>query len=273
MADCVSLCSGNTVTSPPYPQPTLRQTLLQVAGTVLFIALVAWAVRGSDFALGKLVIGLPRMAEFFSRMIPPDVQVATTVLQATAETIQIAFLGTMLSAIGSLFFGVLAATNLTPIWVHQPIKWLLSILRAIPMILLALIFVSTVGLGPFPGVLAVAFHSTGMLGKFYAEAFENARRGPIEALDSAGATWWQRIRFGVFTQVAPDLARDTLFRFELNFRDSLVLGLVGAGGIGFYIQLYIRAFQYDKVATLTIVVLLMVVLVEQISVAMRSQLR
>ncbi len=256
-----------------YPKPSFRQSLLRAVGILFFIAVVAWAWSGSDFALGKLVVGMPRMAEFFGRMVPPDLEVAATVLQATGETVQIALLGTVLSAVASFFLGVLAATNLTPSWIHQPVRWLLSILRAIPMILLALIFVSTVGLGPFPGVLAVAVHSTGMLGKFYAEAFENARRGPIEALDSAGATWWQRVRFAVLTQVAPDLARDTLFRFELNFRDSLVLGLVGAGGIGFYIQLYIRAFQYDKVATLTIVVLLVVVLVEQVSVAVRHRLR
>lgn len=256
-----------------YPRPSVLQSVLRTAGILFLVALIAWAWRGSDFALGKLIVGLPRMAEFFGRMVPPDLEVATTVLQATAETIQIALLGTVLSAVASFFLGVLAATNLTPPWVHQPVRWLLSILRAIPMILLALVFVSTVGLGPFPGVLAVFVHSTGMLGKFYAEAFENARRGPVEALDSAGASWWQRVRFAVLTQVAPDLARDTLFRFELNFRDSLVLGLVGAGGIGFYIQLYIRAFQYDKVATLTVVVLLMVVLVEQLSVAVRTRLR
>jgi phosphonate transport system permease protein len=106
-----------------------------------------------------------------------------------------------------------------------------------------------------------------------AEAFENARRGPLEALDSAGATWWQKVRFGVLTQTAPDLVRDTMFRFELNLRESLVLGLVGAGGIGFYIQLYVRGFQYPKVATLTVAVLLMVVLVEQSSVALRHRLR
>ncbi len=95
----------------------------------------------------------------------------------------------------------------------------------------------------------------------------------MEALDSAGATWWQRVRFSVLPQVLPDLARDTLFRFELNFRDSLVLGLVGAGGIGFYIQIYIRSFQYDKVATLTLVVLLVVVLLEQVNGAVRTRLR
>ncbi len=156
--------------------------------------------------------------------------VAATVLKATGETVQIALLGTVLSILTSFFLGLLAATNLNSIWIHQPVHWLLSVLHAIPMILLALVFGNTVGLGPFPGVLVVAVHSTGMLGKFCAEAFENARRGPMEALDSAGATWWQRIRLAVLPQVIPDLARDTLFRFELNFRDSLVLGLVGAGG-------------------------------------------
>ncbi len=261
------------MTTLEYPRPSLRQSLIHTAGILLFIVLVAWAWRGSDLTWSKLVIGLPRLVEFLGRVAHPDMKVASTVLQATGETVRIALLGTVLSIMSSFFLGLLAATNLTPVWIHQPVRWLLSILRAIPLILLALVFVSTVGLGPFPGILAVAVHSTGMLGKFYAEAFENAHRGPMEALDSAGATWWQRIRFSVLPQVIPDLARDTLFRFELNFRDSLVLGLVGAGGIGFYIQLYIRSFQYDKVATLTLVVLLMVVLLEQVNVAVRARLR
>ena len=259
--------------TPPYPQPSLRQTIQRVAGILLLILLFAWAMSGADVQLGQMITGLPRLIEFFGRLFPPDVEAATTVFQATLETLQIALAGTFLSILASIILGVLAATNLTPKWVYQPVKWLLGVLRGIPLILLALMFVTVVGLGPYPGVLAIAFHSTGMLGKFYADAFENARRGPIEALDSAGATWWQRIRFGILPQVAPDLARDTLFRFELNFRDSLVLGLVGAGGIGFYIQLYTRGFQYDKVATLTIVVLLMVIIVEQISVAVRRRLR
>lgn len=258
---------------PDYPQATLRDSLARAGGLLLLVALIAWAWAGADFQVHKLLAGLPRMAEFFSRMVPPDTTVARTVMVSTAETVQIALFGTVLSAVASFFLGLLAAVNLTPRWVHQPVKWLLGMLRAVPIILVALLFVATVGLGPFPGVLAIAVHSTGMLGKFYAEAFENARRGPLEALGSAGATWWQQVRFGVLTQVAPDVARDTLFRFELNLRESLVLGLVGAGGIGFYIQLYIRAFQYDKVATLTLVVLLIVVLVEQISIAIRRRLR
>lgn len=258
---------------PDYPQATLRDSLARAGGLLFLVALIAWAWTGADVQIQRLLAGLPRMAEFFSRMVPPDTTVAKTVMVSTAETVQIALFGTVLSVVASFFLGLLAAVNLTPHWVHQPVKWLLGMLRAVPIILLALLFVATVGLGPFPGVLAIAVHSTGMLGKFYAEAFENARRGPLEALGSAGATWWQQVRFGVLTQVAPDVARDTLFRFELNLRESLVLGLVGAGGIGFYIQLYIRAFQYDKVATLTLVVLLIVVLVEQISIAIRRRLR
>ena len=152
-------------------------------------------------------------------------------------------------------------------------QWGLGVLRGLPLILVALVAVVTVGIGALAGVLAITFHATGMLGNFYAEALENADPEPLEALESVGASWTQRIRFGALAQVAPDLVRDTLFRFELNFRESLVLGLVGAGGIGFYIQLYARAFQYEKAATLTAVVLLMVVAIEQISTWCRRQLR
>jgi phosphonate transport system permease protein len=213
------------------------------------------------------------MGEFLSRMVPPDLSVTATVIRSTVETLQIAFLGTVISAVASLGLGLLAAANLTAPWVHQPVRWLLAMLRGVPLILLALLFVVAVGLGPLAGVLTIAVHATGMLGKFYAEAFENADPGPLEALESVGASWAQKIRFGALAQVAPDLVRDTLFRFELNLRESLVLGLVGAGGIGFYIQLYVRAFQYGKVATLTIVVLAMVILIEQLSIWCRRQLR
>lgn len=256
-----------------YPRPSLRQSLVRYSGILVLVLLIAWSFTGIDFDLRKLVKGIPRIAEFIGRMFPPDQTVAKTVFASTLETLQIAFAGTVISAVISFPLGLLAAENLTPSWIYQPVKWLLGVLRAIPVILLALMFVSTIGLGPFPGVLAIAFHSTGMLGKFYSEAFENARKGPLEALESAGANWFQRVRFGVLTQVSPDLARDTLFRFELNLRESLILGLVGAGGIGFYIQLYIRSFQYDKVATLTIVLLILVVLIEQLSVAIRKRLR
>lgn len=255
------------------PRQTWRDSLTRSGGLLAAVALIAWAWHGTEFDLSKLAAGLPRLAEFFARMVPPDMSVAQTVFTATVETLQIALLGTAIGAVASAVLGLLAASNLTPRWVHAPVKWLLGIIRGIPVILLALMFVSTVGLGPFPGVLTIAVHSTGMLGKFYAESLEGAQRGPVEALETTGAGWAQRLRHAILPQIAPDIARDTLFRFEMNLRESLVLGLVGAGGIGFYIQLYTRSFHYDKVATLTLVVLILVVAIEQLSVFIRGRLR
>ncbi|MDH3664103.1 MAG: phosphonate ABC transporter, permease protein PhnE [Alphaproteobacteria bacterium] len=241
--------------------------------TLGILTLFAWSWWSLDVEVAKFEGAGKRLAQFFSGLVPPDLTVMETVARSTLETLQIAYIGTVLSAILSLGAGLIAASNLTPAWVHQPMKWVLGMMRGIPLILVALVAVVAIGFGALAGVLAITFHATGMLGKFYAEAFENADPAPLEALESVGASWAQRIRFGALAQVAPDLVRDTLFRFELNFRESLVLGLVGAGGIGFYIQLYARSFQYEKVATLTVVVLLMVVAIEQISTWCRRRLR
>ncbi|MGI9511130.1 MAG: phosphonate ABC transporter, permease protein PhnE [Geminicoccaceae bacterium] len=245
-----------------------------LSAVLLAILLVfAWSWWSLDVEIVKFEGAGKRLAQFFSGLVPPDLTVMETVTRSTLETLKIAYVGTVASAVLSLGAGLLAASNLTPAFVHQPMKWILGVMRGVPLILVALVFVVAIGFGALAGVLAITFHATGMLGKFYAEAFENADPAPLEALESVGASWAQRVRFGALAQVAPDLVRDTLFRFELNFRESLVLGLVGAGGIGFYIQLYARAFQYEKVATLTLVVLLMVVAIEQISSWCRKRLR
>lgn len=241
--------------------------------TVTIGALVVWAWVATDIDTDRLAASGPRIRAFLERMYPPDWSVLGTVVDASLETFHIALLGTVASVVMSLVFGVLAAQTVTPRLVHVPLKWLLAAIRGIPLILIAMLMVGAVGLGPLPGILAIAFHSTGMLGKFYSEAIEGVTPQSMEALDSAGATWLQKLRFGALPQIAPDLVRDTLFRFELNIRESLVLGLVGAGGIGFYIQTYVRAFQYDKAATLTIVVVFLVILIEAVNHAVRTLLR
>jgi phosphonate transport system permease protein len=157
--------------------------------------------------------------------------------------------------------------------VSAPVKALLALIRAIPVILVAMLMVGAVGLGPLPGILAITFHATGMLAKFYADAIEGVDRAPVAALESAGATLMQRLRFGIWPQMAPNVLRDTLFRFELNLRESLILGIVGAGGVGFYIQTYVRSFQYEKAATVTIVVAAIVLLIELGNTWLRRLLR
>jgi phosphonate transport system permease protein len=235
--------------------------------------LVIWGLTDTGIDLSRLASSGPRIVAFLERMFPPDWSVLPTVVDASLETFHIAFLGTVGSIFFSAVLGALAAETVAPRLVHMSVKWLLASIRAIPLILVAMLMVGAVGLGPMPGILAIAFHSTGMLGKFYAEAIESVPTSSLEALDSAGASWLQKMRFGAWPHMAPDLMRDTLFRFELNLRESLVLGLVGAGGIGFYIQTYVRAFQYDKAATLTIVVIVFVILIESINHGVRAWLK
>jgi phosphonate transport system permease protein len=236
---------------------------LAIGGVVL------WAMLDTEIDVARLSAASTRMIEFLGRMVPPDLSVLPEVADATLETLRIAILGTFGCVIASTVLGLLAAETLTPRYVNAPAKALLAVIRAIPLILVAMLMVGAVGLGPLPGILAIAFHATGMLGKFYAEAIEGVDRAPVAALESAGATLLQRLRYGIWPQMAPNVLRDTLFRFELNLRESLILGIVGAGGVGFYIQTYVRSFQYEKAATLTIVVALIVLLIELANTRLR----
>jgi len=137
--------------------------------------------------------------------------------------------------------------------------------------LVAMLMVGAVGLGPLPGILAITFHATGMLAKFYAEAIDNVAIGPVAALESAGASSLQKLRYGIWPQMAPVILRDTVFRFELNLRESLVLGIVGAGGIGLYIQTYVRSFQYEKASTVTLAIVALVLLSELVNTLLKKR--
>ncbi len=215
----------------------------------------------------------PRFAEFFSRLVPPEWSVTQLIIHSTVETVMIALAGTALAVLAALPLGLMAASNISPPWISQPTKWLLGLIRSIPLIVVAILFVTAVGLGPFPGALAVAFHSIGMLGKFYAEEFETAEHGIINAVRGTGANWAQTVRYGLLPQAAPQVVAFTVYRFEMNFRDAAVLGLVGAGGIGYYIQLYVRGFQYEKVAVLLIVIIVVVTVLDQLTFWIRRWIR
>lgn len=232
---------------------------------------VLWSLVTTDVELTRLVSAGPRIGAFLARMVPPDPSVMSEIVDGSAETLRIAILGTLGAVILSVPLGILASDTMVPRAVHAPVRTLLALIRAIPLLLVAMLMVGAVGLGPLPGIIAVAFHATGMLGKFYAEAIDGVARAPLEALESAGAAPLARLRHGIWPQMAPVVARDTIFRFELNLRESLILGIVGAGGIGFYIQTYVRSFQYDKAASATVAVIVMVVAIEAVNVALRRR--
>lgn len=228
-------------------------------------AFVAWAFHWSEFDLEALLGSGERFAEFFSRLVPPDWSVGKLVLHSTIETLMIAIAGTAVAVVVSLPLGFLAASNVSPPWISQPIKALLGLIRSIPLIVVAMLFVAAVGLGPFPGMLAIAFHSIGMLGKFYAEEFETAEKGILNAVSGTGATWSQTLRYGLWPQSIPQVVAFTVYRLEMNFRDAAVLGLVGAGGVGYYILLYVRGFQYEKVAVLLAVIIGVVLMLDNLT--------
>lgn len=236
-------------------------------------ALVVWSFQWTEFQWSALASSGPRFAEFFSRLVPPDWSSTELIIESTIETLMIALAGTFLAVVISLPLGFLAATNVSPPWLSHPVKCFFGFVRSIPLIVVAMLFVVAVGLGPFPGMLAIAFHSIGMLGKFYSEEFETAEEGILNAVGGTGATWMQTLRFGLFPQCVPQVVSFTIYRFEMNFRDAAVLGLVGAGGIGYYIQLYVRGFQYEKVAVLLLVIIAVVTILDQFTFWVRKWVR
>lgn len=229
-----------------------------------------WSALAVEFSLTKLKDGLPYMADFLSRMFPPDFSILSRVLSETLLTIQLAWVATVIAAVLSVPAGFLAASNIMEgSWIRKATIFLLNSDRAIDSLILALFFVSAVGLGPFPGTLALAIHSVGMLGKLFADAIEAIDPGPVEALKSAGAGRLATIRWAVWPQVAPHFISYFLFRFELNVRVAVVLGLVGAGGIGFLLTQYMRLFQYQKVCCVLLVILVLVMFVDLVSSKLR----
>ena len=172
-----------------------------ITAAIGLAAVFAWYDLGLE--PGKLGSSGGRLLDFLQRMVPPDPGVLGVVSEAALETVEIALVGTALSVVASIPLGLLAAGTVTPPWVHLTVKWLLAGIRGIPLILVAMIMVGAVGLGPLPGVLAISFHSTGMLAKFFAEAFESVDNRPLAALSSAGASAFQIHWFGTLPQIAP----------------------------------------------------------------------
>lgn len=189
------------------------------------------------------------------------------------ETLQMAIIGTSFAVVFSLFFGYLAAKNMAPRrWIYQTIRLLLNFNRALPEIIWALIFVSAVGLGPFAGSLALAVASVGSLGKLFAEAFESIDPQQVMAVEATGAGNVLSFLFGVVPQAAPLIASYSLLFFESNVRRASILGIVGAGGIGFLLDKYVRLFQYSKLMGALVILIIMVTLIDRLSDYIRTKL-
>lgn len=213
-----------------------------------------------------LVAGIPRGIDLFGHMMPPAWKTFPELIGPALQTAQIAFVGTVLGAFLSFLIGLIAARNVHSMRVlRDMVRAILSAERALPDLIVILFFVAIVGLGPFPGVMALAASSIGMLGKLFADAIEEVDPKPLESMAAIGATKAQVIRYAVLPQIIPSLIANTLYRFEVNIRMSILLGVVGAGGIGFNLVTSLRLLKYQEAMAIIIIILILVTLCEKSS--------
>jgi phosphonate transport system permease protein len=247
---------------------TLR--LVALLALVLIILQSAIVVRARP---QDLITGVFGMADIIRRAIPPDFAKINKIWWPTLETVDIAIFGTVGGVLLALPLAILAAANVTPSrFLYYAARGAIGIARSVPDLVWALLFVTAVGLGPFPGGLALGVHSVGMLGRLFAETIEQMDMAPIHALELTGARRLQVFSHGIIPSILPSLLGISLYRLDENIRSSLVLGFVGAGGIGFQLLTAMNLFQYQEVSLLLIIIFVIVLGAERISAALRERL-
>lgn len=289
-----------TTTLPRLSEARLRELLAahaaalradRVKGAAAGIGLAALIVLAGWFAevdLARMIGRIGTVGDYFGRILVFDGgdHVGRPVLVAPGEwmwgivhwsklildTLLIAYLGTVVGAIGGFFLSFVAARNLgRAAWLRIGVKRWLEICRTVPELVFALVFVIAFGLGALPGVLALAIHTTGALGKMFTEVVENIDMRPVEGTSAAGASWWQTIRLAVVPQVLSNFASYALLRFEINVRGASVMGFVGAGGIGQDLLEAIRKFYYADVSAILVLIIATVMIIDLLTERLRHR--
>jgi phosphonate transport system permease protein len=242
-------------------------------GTAALVAILIWAAIGCEFELARLGQGIGRATEYVGQMFPPDRRVLPDAWTALLVTVQMAIVGTFLGFALALPVSFLAArTSPLPPVVPMLVKAGLNTLRAIPVYIYAVLFVYMVGLGPFPGALGIGVGTFVMLAKLFAEALESVNPAPVEAVRAVGGTPLQVFRFGMLPQAWPQFLSQTLYAWELSIGAATILGVVGAGGIGYELIKHIRYFEWHKVLTYLVLMIGMVLAADAISYRLRRRL-
>lgn len=254
-----------------------RPGILQFIAYVLLAAFVIWSFQGAGWSFSALVSGGPAMADFLSRTWPPSMDRLPQLSSALIETFQMALVGTIIGIIVSLPLAILAAKGLTKQSFVSRIfysgsRLLIALFRTVPDLVWALVFVITVGLGPFAGTLAIAVDTIGFCGRFFAESMEDVEKGPSEALTAAGASKVDTIFCAVIPAAMPSFVTTSLFALEKATRSSVVLGLVGAGGIGIELKVAMDFFDYQLAMTIILMIFVLVLLVERIGSIARNRI-
>ncbi|MEN9417240.1 MAG: hypothetical protein RI988_860 [Pseudomonadota bacterium] len=234
---------------------------------------LALAVNALDIGWLRVLAGLGKLGDLVVLMWPPLPGSATSAalyLRGLAESLAIAFLGTLLAALLAFPVALLAARNVVPNpFVHFTVRRGFDAVRAVDVLIWALLWVSAVGLGPFAGVLAIACSDFGIFGKLFSEALEAGERGPVEGVQATGSSRAQAVRWGLLPQVMPVIASQVLYFFESNTRSATIIGIVGAGGIGLHLAELIRTLDWGATGFVVLLILVAVAVIDRVSARLR----
>ncbi|MGE2835297.1 phosphonate ABC transporter, permease protein PhnE [Mycobacterium sp. SMC-4] len=257
------------------PPPRMRRPSLLTLVIILVVGglLAHGWTQGAAVRPDSLATGVFRLGDFLSSAVPPDTDRLGPILKALLVTVEMALLGTAIGVLLSVPLAVLAARNTTPHWsLYGLSRGVITVSRTIPDLVWGLIFVIAVGLGPEAGVLAIAVDVMGFCGRFFAESIEDIDPGRIEGLQALGASRFGVLAGGVLPACTPSFVTTSMFALESSARSSVVLGLVGAGGIGIELATSMTLLRYDEAATIILAILVVVVAFERVSAAIRRRI-
>jgi phosphonate transport system permease protein len=258
---------------PPPPRAPLSRRLFDLLlwGGVAVVLILSFGPV-EIHRLGLVFTNSANMRQFGSEFLKPDTSDWLTYVEQMWLTVQMALWGTFLALVIAIPFGLACARNISPVWLQQPMRLLMNLLRSAPDLVIGVLFIVAVGVGPLAGVMALALNTGGVLAKLFSEAVEAIDPRPVEGVRATGATRLQEIVWGVIPQVAPLWTSYALYRFESNARSATVLGLIGAGGIGQLLFQYLQSFNFSAVSSISIVIVVAVSLIDILSQAMRRRL-
>lgn len=244
-----------------------------ILGLFILLMLLILTAGAVEFDPLRLLQSTGNLIQFLGHWFTaPDWAYTPKLIGKLWETIEIGVVSTAIALLFSLPLGIIAAQNTTPHpLVYHGVRNLLSLMRALPELVWALVFVSAVGLGPLPGVMALVFVTTGFLGKFFAESIEVVDRQGVMGVAATGASWFQRLLFAILPLALPDLIGTMLYILDHNVRSATVLGLVGAGGIGYELVMSLRLFNYGRLVLIALSIYLVVTLLDRGSDWLRSR--
>ncbi|WP_170145755.1 phosphonate ABC transporter, permease protein PhnE [Rhodoplanes elegans] len=257
----------------PRLDPLSRTAVMRALVLLALAVAFAFCLKLAEVNPAALARGFPRLLEWASKGWPPYLDDLDVFAWRAVETVAIATVGTAAATLIAFPLSVFVARNVTPSpLLSFPVRWIVNTFRAIDTVVFALLFVTAVGLGPFAGVLGMIVHSVGVITKLYAEAIETIPNAPLEAAAMSGANRTKIVSYAMLPSVLPSLASVSLYVWEANVRTSTILGIVGAGGIGIEIKAAIDLLDFQKLLTLSVIVLIMVTVIDQLSAWLRRRL-